>query len=504
MNPFELFAQSAKRYPQRVALKDDGESLTYEEVLTRVELLAASLQSQGMHDGSRIAILAPNCNLALVGALAVFRLGAVWVPLNVRNSTQDNIGYMKRCNVDALLWDSETWDEAYAISAGLSESVRLTALDSREDSRALHELSSAPDQVCAMLSTGGTTGSPKAVIWTNRVFQTMVCSFWIHLPDQTPGVYLAATPLTHAAGVIAFCLLARGATVLIHRGVNPPLLLAAIEKERVTHLFLPPTAIYSLLLHPEVASGDYSSLRYFIYSAAPMAPQKIREAVDVFGPVMVQLYGQAEVPLMATVLTPAEHAECLAGVGPERLSSCGRSTLLVELEILSPNGHIVPDGERGEIAIRSDLVMAGYYAHPAESEEVSRFGWHHTGDVGYRDSEGYVYVVDRIKDMIITGGFNVFSSEVEQVVLSHPAVQDCAVVGQPDEKWGEAVTAVLQLKPGAELDINEIRAMCRERLGGVMAPKHYYVWDELPRSPVGKVVKRAVREHFWKGKERRV
>ena len=504
MNPFELFFQSAKRYPQRIAIRDDDESLTYEQVLRLVELLAAALQSRGMRHASRIAILAPNCNSALVGALAIFRLGAVWVPVNLRNSTHDNIGYLNRCEIDALLWHSETWDEANAICAGLKDGVSLIALDSKEEFQYLHEVSSAPDQVCAMLSTGGTTGSPKAVMWTNRVFQTMVCSFWIHLPDQTPGVYLAATPLTHAAGVIALCLLAKGATVLIHRGVNPALLLAAIEKERVTHLFLPPTAIYSLLLHPDVASRDYSSLRYFIYSAAPMAPQKIREAVDVFGPVMVQLYGQAEVPLMATVLTPAEHAECLAGVGAERLRSCGRSTLLVELEILSPSGHVVPDGERGEIAIRSDLVMAGYYASPAESEEVSRFGWHHTGDVGYRDNEGYVYVVDRIKDMIITGGFNVFSSEVERVVMSHPAIQDCAVVGQPDEKWGEAVTAVLQLKPGTELDINEIRAMCRERLGGVMAPKHFYVWDELPRSPIGKVVKRAVREHFWKGQERRV
>jgi acyl-CoA synthetase (AMP-forming)/AMP-acid ligase II len=207
----------------------------------------------------------------------------------------------------------------------------------------------------------------------------------------------------------------------------------------------------------------------------------------------------------ATYMGPAEHGEALADPAlAGRLAACGRETAYTRLAIMADDGHLLPAGEAGEIVLRGGLVMSGYHENPAASAEAAAFGWHHTGDVGVRDADGYVYIVDRKKDMIISGGFNIYPSEIEQVVWSHPAVQDCAVVGVPDDKWGEAVTAIVQLKPGASADEPGILKLCRERLGAMKTPKRVEFWPDLPRSAVGKVLKRDIREKFWAGQSRRV
>ena len=184
--------------------------------------------------------------------------------------------------------------------------------------------------------------------------------------------------------------------------------------------------------------------------------------------------------------------------------SCGRPTVFTQVEIMDDDGRLLAPNERGEIVVRGTLVMKGYYRNPKATEEASRFGWHHTGDIGFKDDDGYFYIVDRKRDMIISGGFNIYPSEIEQVLWAHPSVQDCAVVGVPDEKWGEAVKAVIQMKEGTKATVEELAAFCRQRLGGMKTPKSFEIWDQLPRSPVGKVLKRTIRDRYWTGRDRNV
>jgi fatty-acyl-CoA synthase len=220
-----------------------------------------------------------------------------------------------------------------------------------------------------------------------------------------------------------------------------------------------------------------------------MAPDRLAEAITRIGPVFGQLFGQSEAPMMISTLAPAEHLHADGSLARERFGSAGRPTPLVTVAILSDSGELLPTGERGEVAVRGSLVMAGYHKDPAATAEASRFGWHHTGDIGYLDDDGYLYLVDRAKDMIISGGFNVYSAEVERALMAHHGVQDCAVIGLPDEKWGERVVAVVQPRAGAELTGPELQAFAKERIGSVKAPKQVEIWPDLPRSKIGKVVK---------------
>jgi acyl-CoA synthetase (AMP-forming)/AMP-acid ligase II len=355
-----------------------------------------------------------------------------------------------------------------------------------------------------LVGTGGTTGRPKGVMLSNRNVETFCATTLALMPHDEPPVYLAAAPLTHAAGILCFPFMALGATVVVHTKVDPGEILATIERQRVTTLFLPPTAIYMLLARPEVRERDYSSLRYFIYGAAPMSTDKLRQAIDVFGPVMAQLFGQSEAPMLVTFLTPREH---LVGGRPapdERLRSCGRSTPFVRVAVMADDGTLLPDGEIGEIVVRGDLVMSGYYKNPEETAAVRAHGWHHTGDVGYRDAAGYYTIVDRKRDLIISGGFNVFPGEVEQVLWAHAAVQDCAVIGVPDDKWGEAVKAVVELKRDQSVSAADLIDYCKTHLSHVKAPKSIDFVESLPRSSVGKVLKRELRARYWVGRDRRI
>jgi fatty-acyl-CoA synthase len=301
--------------------------------------------------------------------------------------------------------------------------------------------------------------------------------------------YLALAPLTHAAGVLCFPVMTLGGEIVIMPKPDLAEFLALIERHRITHTFLPPTLIYMLLDHPGLAGTDLTSLVCLWYGAAPMSASRLEEALTRIGPVMGQLFGQSEAPMMISTLAPADHFHEDGSLARERLSSAGRPTPLTTVAIMDDDGHLLEGGQRGEIVVRGPLVMAGYYKNPAASAQAARYGWHHTGDIGYLDDDNYLFIVDRAKDMIITGGFNVYSAEVEQALLAHPAVQDCAVIGLPDEKWGERVTAVLQLRPGHAVTADDVRAFVKERLGSVKAPKQVEVWPDLPRSKVGKVLK---------------
>jgi acyl-CoA synthetase (AMP-forming)/AMP-acid ligase II len=269
-------------------------------------------------------------------------------------------------------------------------------------------------------------------------------------------------------------------------------------------MFLPPTALYTLLEHPNVRDYDYSSLRYFLLAGSPVSPAKLKQAVEVFGPCMCQSYGQTECHMIATWLPPDVVAAAAAGEHPERLASCGRASYSVRVEIMDDDGRLAADGEVGEIVARGGIVGGGYFEMPEATAEAWAHGWHHTGDVGRRDEDGFFYIVDRKKDMIVTGGFNVFSAEVEAVVMELPEVAAAAVIGVPDEKWGEAVTAIVVSSARSAASGEDIIAHCKARLGSVKAPKAVYFREEIPRTAAGKMDKKALRAEFWAGTGRSV
>jgi acyl-CoA synthetase (AMP-forming)/AMP-acid ligase II len=518
MRVIDFFDRGALVHPDRAfMIAEDGSTTSHAQARERSHKTALAMIEAGFGYSKHAAIYSPNHPSAFDALLGLYRAGGVWVPINARNAVAENAYILNNNDVEFLFYNSEFEDNVNFIRKecpGIKTYVCLNGpganAPSYEDFIAGHDgqapdFPDKPDDICGIFPSGGTTGRPKGILWTNQTFETMVAAMAVHMPPKKPLVHLCAAPMTHAAGVTALSLMWFGTTNVIMNGVQLPQLMENIEKYGVTNLFLPPTAIYVMLAHPEVRNYDYSSLEYFLYAAAPMSVDKLREAIDVFGPIMAQSYGQAEAPMICTYMSPEQHIEALETNKAHRLASCGQPCLLTPVDIMDDDENILSAGERGEIVVRGTLVMAGYYKNKDATDEVSTSnGWHRTGDIGVKDEDGFVYIVDRKKDMIISGGFNVYPSEIEQVVWGHDAVQDCAVIGVPDEKWGEAVKAIVELKPGQSASEEEIIALCKDELGSVKAPKSVEFWDELPRSPVGKVRKKDMRDKFWAGQDRQV
>jgi acyl-CoA synthetase (AMP-forming)/AMP-acid ligase II len=511
MRLIDYFDRGADLYPTRDCLHDGTRGWTYGDVRGTTHKVANGLLAQGLKTGDKVAVYSPNHAMAYAALLGIQRAGLIWAPVNARNAIEENLYILDNTDVVFLFYHSSFASYLPRIKDACPKIKTFICIDAPEFDAWLAkqgdtapDLADAPDEVAILISSGGTTGRPKGVQITNRVIETMNGTFWATMPIDAPPVHLMVAPMTHAAGVCSFPLLPYGGTNIFMGTADPGGILAAIEKHKVTHIYMPPTLIYILLAHPDIGKYDYSSLKRLVYASAPMSVDKLVEAIEVFGPVLTQTYGQAEACMIATVFSREDHVKALETNNRHRLASCGKISPLMRLEVMSDDGKILPRGERGEIVLRGGLVMKGYYKNPDATKEASTFGWHHTGDIGVIDEDGFVYIVDRKKDMIISGGFNVFPSEVEQVLWSHPAVQDCAVIGVPDEKWGEAVKAVVELKPGAKATPDELIALAKEKLGGVKAPKSVDFMQTLPRSPVGKVLKKDLRATYWAGHERKI
>jgi len=313
--------------------------------------------------------------------------------------------------------------------------------------------------------------------------------------------FLAMTPITHAAGVMIMPVLLRSGTYVMSKGFDADRFLDIVARHRITATFLVPTMIYVLLDHPSLAGADLSSLQLIIYGAAPMSPARLKEGMQVFGPVFMQIYAQSEAPNALTVLRRIDHDPERF---PQRLASCGRPIGNSQVRLLDDQGNEVPTGEVGEICVRGPLVMKGYWNKPEESAKALRHGWLYTGDLARADEDGFLYIVDRSKDMIISGGFNVYPREVEDVLTQHPAVSAAAVIGVPDAKWGEAVKAVVVLRAGASVTPEELIALVRAHKGEVQAPKSVDFADSLPVTGLGKPDKKALRALYWGGQDRAV
>ena len=481
----------------------DGRDLSYREVQRLSYRIARGLDRSGVAPGEKVAILSGNDPVAFACVFGISRAGAVWCPINPRNEAAENKFILEQFDCSLLLFHSSFAPMVEKIRPELSRLRALVCLDA--------ELPFAPsfdtwlaglddagyqrapvDDLVMIPGTGGTTGKPKGVMLSGRNIETMTALTLMGYPFRGRSVYLALAPLTHAAGVLCFPIMTLGGRIVIMHHPDIGEFLDLIGRYRVTHTFLPPTVIYMLLDHPKLDAAELGSLQCFWYGAAPISATRLAEALKRIGP-MAQLFGQTEAPMMISMMAPEDHFNPDGSIAVERLSSAGRVGPLVQVGIMDGKGNLLPSEERGEIVVRGSLVMEGYYKNPEATAEVSLHGWHHTGDIGYLDRDNFLYIVDRAKDMIITGGFNVYSIEVENALRAFETVQDCAVVGLPDDKWGERIVAVVQPRSGSDIDTEAVAAFVKARIGSVKTPKQIEVWDDLPRSRVGKVLKPDIR-----------
>jgi len=496
----------------------DGQRWSFNEAYDTTCKVAHALLDLGLPKETKAAVLSANHPVSWMCVLGLWRAGFVWVPVNPRSSEPEQQQLVHAFDVEVLFFQQAFWPVVQQLQAQCPLLRHLVCLDGAVPGcLSLPEWISGrpatpPDYFCeqddlaALMPTGGTTGMPKGVMLTHRNLGTSIAFSIINATYQPQDaiVNLAAAPMTHSAGFLSLPATARGGTVVVLTKPDPAALLDAIEQHGVTELFLPPTVIYRLLETPGIRQRQLSSLRYFMYGAAPMSVGKLKEALQVFGPVMFQGYGQTEAPGGIAILRPGDHFVDGQVAPDERLSACGVPSVLNALAIMDDEGKVLPQGSSGEICVRGDIVMKGYYKQPDKTAESIRNGWLHTGDVGHLDAQGYLHITDRKRDVIISGGFNVYPSEVEQVLWTHPAVLDCAVVGVPDDKWGEAVKAVVELKPQAQVSAEDLIALCKAQLGSVKAPKSVDFVNVLPRSPVGKVLKKNIRAPYWQQADRRI
>lgn len=499
MFPIDFFWRAAARWPEGTAI-DAPEGLTsYATLAGNVAALAAGLRVLDPTAGSRVGILARNSREHLLALLATLAAGKVWVPLNVKSTAPE----IQRI-VDATEPSIVVVDPA---SAGLIESANtqrvwtgdgaaqgmptVAALIGQHAGAARVDLAALglkDSDTQAIKFTGGTTGAPKGVMQPYRAWMANITNQIHGWGFDEHDRYVLAAPITHGTSTYVMPILAQGGCHVVLQEAGAEAVRAAFRDRAGTCCFMPPTLVYMLMALPDSTRDDYPKLRRLIYGGAPMPPEKIRQVRAFFGPVLGTTYGQTEAPQILTVMRPEDFED------ERNWASVGRRSWFSDVEIMALDGTLLRTGEVGEVVARGDLVMSGYWRLPEKTAETLVDGWLHTGDRGLIDERGYLYLKDRLKELVITGGFNVYPIDVENALGQHPAVHECAVFGIPDDKWGEAVQAAVQLREGQQASEPELIAWVREKLGPVQTPKHIHFHAILPRSPVGKVLKTEVRQ----------
>ncbi len=510
----ELYRSAFKAFATREALVGGGARMSYRQLEQSCHRMVRCFQAMGLQRQDGIAVLATNRPESVATIIAAHLMGLVYTPLHPLGSEEDQAFILVDAKVKALVVDVPRHVERglalaqrqlvpHVLTLGPAiYGTDLLAASSGLDGDSDIALDVQPDDILKIAYSGGTTGQSKGIVHHQRTvvtsaLQQLACWEW---PEEVR--FLAATPVSHAAGAMILTTFLQGGTVHLLDRFTPGGFLQAVAAERITTTFLVPTQIYGLLdLPPDALDAhDLASLRLVLYGAAPMAPARLCQALGRLGPVFAQVYGQAEAPMTISYLRRDEHDLDR----PERLGSCGRSLPGNQVRLLDVDHREVPVGEIGELCVRGPLVMSGYLDRPEETAKAFAGDWLHTGDMARRDADGYLYLVDRAKDMIISGGFNVYSSEVESCLAQHPAVALSAVIGVPHEKWGEAVMAVVVVKEGARVDAAELIAFVIARKGVVQAPKAVEFVDALPLTALDKVDKKALRAGYWAGRDRQV
>ncbi len=490
MQPIDFFFRTARARPEAIAVESRDSTMTYGKLAQDVRALAAGLQSLDSTPGSRVGICCRNSIEHLTAWLATLAAGKIWVPLFHKNRSEE----LRRAIdfTEASLVIAEASTHALVEGAGARVIVSDPASRAEDTTGGLLErfAGASPElhvrdlgETQAIKFTGGTTGLPKGVMQPLRAWNTCIATQIATWGMTARDAYLAAAPITHGTSTYILPILAVSGRLVLLDQPRPEETLAMLGSGRVTLTFVPPTVIYMMMQQAAAEASDFAGLRHLIYGSGPMRPDAIAQAQAMFGPVVASTYGQTEAPQIAAAITGPEM------MAPDRRRSVGRPTLLTQVEVLDSDGRVLPPGETGEIAIRGDLVMSGFWKQPDKTAETIVDGWLRTGDLGSFDDEGYLAILGRSKDVVISGGFNVYPSDVEPVLASHQAVADCAVFGLPDSKWGEAVHAAVVLQPGQPVTPEEIIDFAKARLGSVKAPKVVTFFEELPRNAYGKLQK---------------
>jgi fatty-acyl-CoA synthase len=488
MFPIDFFWRAAQRWPDRIAIDAPEGAIRYDALATRVAALAAGFTALDPAPQSRVGICAGNSADHIAALLAVLACGKVWVPLNPKSTRPEIRRIVDATEPSILVLDAGCADLLEGAPGARVPTAGLAGLAAAHAGAPRPVLDLPADATQAIKFTGGTTGAPKGVMQPYRAWMANITNQIHAWGFDEHERYIVAAPITHGTSTYLLPVLAQGGCHVVLAGAGAEAVRTAFRERGGTVCFMPPTLVYMLMALPGASRADFPRLRRLIYGGAPMPPEKIRQVRDFFGPVLGTTYGQTEAPQILTVMQPADFED------PANWAAVGRTTWFSDVAIMAPDGRLLPTGEVGEVVARGDLLMTGYWRLPEKTAETLVDGWLHTGDRGLIDERGYLYLKDRLKDMVITGGFNVYPVDVENALGQHPAVHECAVFGLPDDKWGETVQAAVQLRPGAQATEAELIAFVRERLGPVQSPKHIHFHESLPRSPVGKVLKSAVRD----------
>jgi acyl-CoA synthetase (AMP-forming)/AMP-acid ligase II len=521
MNLGYMLTRSSAAYPDHLAIIHGNLSLTYREFNERVNKVASALLQLGLERGDRVAIFSPNRPEILEVLFASWKAGLVAVPMNFRLH-HDEVRYiLNHSEAKVLVYAGVFQDAIDRIAEELSATNILVCLDhlgGKERSsfqsvfhyRELLDRGKADEFVASvdgddlawLFYTSGTTGRPKGAMLTHRNLLLMTLNVCADIyPFGHDDIGLHAAPLTHGSGLYALSLIAKGGTnvILAAPRFEPEDVFASIEKHQITVLpFMAPTMIKRLIESEARTKYDLQSLRCIIYGGAPMYVEDLVVGLKAFGPVFAQIYGLGECPMTITGLRREEHSLNHT----ELLASAGTARLGVQVRIQDADGNEVPRGTVGEIAVKSEIVMKGYWRNHEATNETIVDGWMRTGDVGYMDEHGYLFILDRTKDMIISGGNNIYPREVEEVLLRHPAVQEACVFSVPDREWGEAVKAVVVLRQGHSITEEELIDFSRNHLASYKKPRSIDFVEELPKNAYGKVLKRELRAKYWEGHTR--
>jgi len=500
MLPIEHFQRTVQSTPDAIAIIDGTGSMTYQTLSDKTNALAQALQSIDPAPQSRVAICAYNTFEHLLAWLAVFAAGKTWVPLNPRNGNEELRRIVEVTSPSIIISDGDCLSRVPDTNARVilgkpdgNPNTGLTTFDqliSEFEGQAPIHHNLGPDDIQALKFTGGSSGTPKGCVQTYRVWNTCITSMINAFEFDQKDRNLLAAPMTHGTNTLIMPTFSVGGSQAFMGAPKPAAIIKAIETLKPTSCFLPPTVIYMMLAENGIEDRDFSSLRHLIVGGAAIRSSEIPRAMRIFNNAVETCFGQTEAPQIAICMRAADWMD------PRNHASTGKATPLTEVGIKDPDGNLLGPDESGEIVLRGDLVMQGYLDMPGMTAETIKDGWLHTGDIGTIDERGFVFIKDRIRDVIISGGFNVYPSDVEAVLGTHPDVKECVVFGGPDDKWGEAVLAAVELHDDRTEDEGAIISYIKERLDSVKAPKRVYFTDALPRSPVGKVLRREAKVQF--------
>jgi fatty-acyl-CoA synthase len=507
----EQTLRALAHYPSRTAFSWPGGSISYQGATDLIGRIQRVFMQLGFAPGTRVAFLTANrADTWCAGVAAqLSRLAITW--LHPLGSLDDQLFQLEDSDAQMLVIDAATFRDRGGDLAAKAVGVKnvftlgpagygidlLQAIEAA--GHASPRCFAGADDMATLNYTGGTTGKSKGALRTHRETGGLAAAILANFEIPDTPRYLTVAPISHVAGTKVLPTLMRGGTVHMLKGFDPEAVFRTIEREKINFTLFVPTMIYVLLDHPVLDKTNLSSLELLLYGASAMSPSRLVEGIERIGPMFSQLYGQTEC-YPVSVLRKADHDPKT----PELFLSCGFPIAACDVKILDDNDQEVATGEPGEICVRAPHVMAEYWKRPETTAETLKSGWLHTGDVARADERGYMYILDRKKDMIVSGGFNIFPREIEDVLSQHADVAMCAVVGVPDDKWGEAVTAIVVARDGARPDADELINLVKAKKGSAHAPKHIRFVKELPMTGVGKVDKKVLKASFWAGRERMV